>query len=620
MGRAGGWRDGAMGLPDDCARLCDPSRQRPNTALTLPYVLPMKIPFLLGLATSLAHLLSAATFTVTTTSDNGAGSLRQAILDANASVGERDTIVFNVPGEGVSGVQVIRAVDLPAITDPVILDGTTQPGYAGVPLILLNGEGQLATDSGGLTIMGGNSVVRGLAFGFMGQCCDAGQRPALLLTGGGTNQVEACYIGLDPLRPASLGNVSAGLVISNSAGNVIGGAEAAAGNVISGNRGAGLQVVGPLAVGNRIQGNFIGTDATGTNAVGNGQGGVEIYGAAHTLIGGPDRGMGNVISANGGQGILLAGQLGQPASDTVIFGNLLGLPLFAPTVVVDYPASDDHKRSPSSPGAPNEGTADCLEHFLVWYLARTGPVVSDDFQNRQGAVLNSLADRTTVGGAAVPLVYPLANLMGFGPGKPAVVATTGSGLVLGGNGYLNLHGDSTADVAFAPGVNGGMPVSPVVTKAASRGDTLLVEGVASAPAQAAVVVEVRRNFDVLSGGGGHAAFSFPVASLSGTAGEDGKFAFAVETDAWESLVPRTGGTVLATATQGGAMTSPDSGPLAMTILPDIRPDSFGLDYRQADAFSGGWSTPVYRHVTSRRRRRPGCGRCGSIRRCRGRCR
>ena len=56
-----------------------------------------------------------ATFTVTNTNDSGAGSLRQAILDANAQAGT-DTISFNIPGGGVH--TIAPATPLPTITDP----------------------------------------------------------------------------------------------------------------------------------------------------------------------------------------------------------------------------------------------------------------------------------------------------------------------------------------------------------------------------------------------------------------------------------------------------------------------------------------------------------------------
>ena len=80
----------------------------------------------LALALSLAAAAaSAATFNVTNTSDSGAGSLRQAILDANAA-GGADTIAFNITGSGVHTIAPVTA--LPAITSPVTINGYSQPG------------------------------------------------------------------------------------------------------------------------------------------------------------------------------------------------------------------------------------------------------------------------------------------------------------------------------------------------------------------------------------------------------------------------------------------------------------------------------------------------------------
>src|SRR5438876_296122 len=67
-----------------------------------------------------------ASFVVTTTADAGAGSLRQAISDANAAPGV-DDISFNIPGTGVQTINL--ASPLPTVTDVVTIDGTTQPGY-----------------------------------------------------------------------------------------------------------------------------------------------------------------------------------------------------------------------------------------------------------------------------------------------------------------------------------------------------------------------------------------------------------------------------------------------------------------------------------------------------------
>src|SRR5690606_14746899 len=57
----------------------------------------------------------AATFVVTNTGDAGAGSLRQAILDANANPG-LDQIHFNIPGAGPHTILV--SSDLPGVTSP----------------------------------------------------------------------------------------------------------------------------------------------------------------------------------------------------------------------------------------------------------------------------------------------------------------------------------------------------------------------------------------------------------------------------------------------------------------------------------------------------------------------
>jgi hypothetical protein len=74
--------------------------------------------------------LAPATFTVTNTSDSGAGSLRQAMLDANSIPGV-DSIDFDIPG---SGVQVISPdSELPNITEGVSINGYTQSGPLPTP-------------------------------------------------------------------------------------------------------------------------------------------------------------------------------------------------------------------------------------------------------------------------------------------------------------------------------------------------------------------------------------------------------------------------------------------------------------------------------------------------------
>jgi len=69
-----------------------------------------------------------ATFTVTNTNDSGAGSLRQAILDANANgnPADMDVIEFDIPGSDVHTISIQS--DLPMITEMVTVDGYSQTG------------------------------------------------------------------------------------------------------------------------------------------------------------------------------------------------------------------------------------------------------------------------------------------------------------------------------------------------------------------------------------------------------------------------------------------------------------------------------------------------------------
>src|SRR5262245_39397811 len=130
------------------------------------------------------------TFTVTNTTTTGPGSFRQAILDANANPGA-DNIVFNIPGAGVHTIML--AFFLPTILDPVTIDGTTQPGFTGSPIIELNGS--LAGPANGLSIDAGGTTVRGLVINsFQGNNLTGN---GILLDDNGGNVIEGNFIGTD---------------------------------------------------------------------------------------------------------------------------------------------------------------------------------------------------------------------------------------------------------------------------------------------------------------------------------------------------------------------------------------------------------------------------------------
>ena len=202
---------------------------------------------------------------VTTTADSGVGSLRAAIVYSNANA-VADTITFDIPG---SGVQVISPLTpLPTITNPVTIDGYSQPGASpntnttlaagdnAVLLIELYGAGQ-AFD--GLAIAAGGTTVRGLVIdGFSPGQGEGGIR----LANPGGDRVEGDFIGTDAAGKTGLGNFFG--VVVQSGNNTIGGTAPQQRNDISGNVSDGVYFKGDAAAGNAVQGNLIGTTAAGT--------------------------------------------------------------------------------------------------------------------------------------------------------------------------------------------------------------------------------------------------------------------------------------------------------------------------------------------------------------------
>ncbi len=290
--------------------------------------------------------LLLATFLVTNTNNSGAGSLRSAIADANAAAGF-DVINFLIAGPGPHVISPQRtnpadplSVAMP-ISSPMLIDGYSQAGASPNTLsegnnaaIRIRLDGALAgAGAGGLFIDGGGATVRGLAITRF-------EDGVIIRGGGGGNTIAGNFIGLDPLGNHidqlgnPLGNRDRGVTIEGSPGNTIGGADAAARNVISANGEIGVRLVRSGSVDNVIRGNYIGTDPSGMVDRGNGESlgpggsGIEVgvfsvnegY-ASRTTIGGTVPGAGNLISGNAGSGIVL---LGTPSRDNVIQGNYIG--------------------------------------------------------------------------------------------------------------------------------------------------------------------------------------------------------------------------------------------------------------------------------------------------------
>ncbi len=277
--------------------------------------------------------LFSTTFTVTNTNDSGAGSLRQAILDANNNPG-LDTIAFNIPGPGVRTISPTSA--LPTVTDPVIIDGYTQPGASQNTLaagddanLLIELEGSSAGGTSGLRISAGSSTVRGLVINrfVLPSGGDDTLGNGILLEGIGGDQITGNFLGTDAGGTLARPNTNAGVFVS-SPNNVVGGTTPEARNVISGNAPFDGVYVSPAngigdSSGNVIQGNFIGTQADGVSPLGNARIGVTFaHGAHDNVVGGTSASSGNVIAFNVNGVVVGTAGFGFPDSTGIsVLGN-----------------------------------------------------------------------------------------------------------------------------------------------------------------------------------------------------------------------------------------------------------------------------------------------------------
>ena len=284
-----------------------------------------------------------STFLVTNTLDSGTGSLRQAILNANAAntgtAASPDLIQFNIPTSdpgynSTTGAFPIKPLSaLPTVTDTVVLDGYSQPGTS--PNTLAVGDnavlkivldGSLAGAVEGLVIGGGNSTVRGLVVD------NFAYGSGIVLSGSGNHLVMGNFIGTDVIGVSAAANNNG--IATRSPGNEIGGTSPGARNIISGNN-SGLpdsadggsnpsdHGIDLGSNGNVIQGNYIGTDKSGAVALGNGAGVFDGSSSSNQTVGGltstPGTGAGNVISGNAGDGVFLGAD-----NLCLVAGNLIG--------------------------------------------------------------------------------------------------------------------------------------------------------------------------------------------------------------------------------------------------------------------------------------------------------
>jgi len=256
----------------------------------------------------LALPLSAATFTVTSSDDSGPGTLRQAILDANSLGAGPHTIAFNIAPAGLHTIRPLTPLP-PLMAGQTLLDATTQPGYAGVPIIEITGSPSTGGD--GLRIHADMARVQGFVInGFEGG--------AGVYVIGDDVKVMNNYLGLDADGTTVIPN-SQGVYCTGCGAIEIGSPTGNGRNVISGNRMAGI-MINTAGTGNSIRSNYIGTDATGMLPRGNYRG--IDWSNAIGRIGDETPEGGNVISASEQFGVFL---MGEGNDGTTLTNNLIGV-------------------------------------------------------------------------------------------------------------------------------------------------------------------------------------------------------------------------------------------------------------------------------------------------------
>jgi hypothetical protein len=328
----------------------------------------MRILFALFVGVACARGACGVTFVVTNTNDAGSGSLRQAILDANAT-GGADQIHFNIPGGGVH--TIVPLTMLPTLTDDagVVLDGYTQPGSnantlpAGDdahPRIELSGISTFGFGSA-IESQSANNVIRGFVIGNFGRGIYLGGSSSF-------NVITGNFIGTDRTGTASRSN-PVGIAVAGS-DHRIGGPAPTDRNLISGNNGPGVSV--GIAYRVVISGNFFGLQPDGASALSNNGAGIELQSSADCVIGGPTSGERNVFSANSQGGVRVIGGFGGGGNS--ILGNWFGLSASGGTaqsngvgIVLGFGAVSTRVGGP----APGEGNT-IAGHFTGIYLGDAG--------------------------------------------------------------------------------------------------------------------------------------------------------------------------------------------------------------------------------------------------------
>jgi hypothetical protein len=239
-------------------------------------------------------------------------------------------------GNSFSGVDLISDTNLVGgtaagagnlISGNITFDGVTISGFGNSVQgnfigVDATGANALSNGASGVSIQYGSNLVGGATAAARNIISGNYYAGVEMFYAEAGSVVQGNYIGTDVSGTFAIGNILEGVSITATSSNLVGGTTPGAGNVISGNGDDGVLIdpADEVAEQNRVQGNFIGTDATGTIALGNGFWGVEFE-SPNNLIGGTAPGAGNVISGGNDKGVATTSDF---ATNNLIQGNLIG--------------------------------------------------------------------------------------------------------------------------------------------------------------------------------------------------------------------------------------------------------------------------------------------------------
>jgi len=393
-------------------------------------------------------------------------------------VGTPDEIHFSIAGAGVHTISPTSA--LPTIIQPVIIDGYTQdsgtadpsddakpntngPGLANNAALKIELNGASAGDVNGLTITAGSSTVRGLVINrFATAPAFFGQGIRLQNDGGtfnGGNLIEGNFIGTDVTGMAASSNSGAGIVISFVSNNTVGGTALGAGNLISANGSNGIFIDGP-SESNTVQGNFIGTDVTGTVPLGN-ESGIVMNSSGNNTIGGGTPAARNVISGNRVFGV--SGTA--PATPHLIQGNYIGTDVTGMAAVPNQngvAAANYTVQGNVISGNSEYGMVVNFNNIVEGNLIGTNATGSGALGNGFGGITVQSAATGTIGGTTAGTGNTIAfNGILSGAGAGLVFFSTGQHVAILGNSIFSNTFGGQQGPGFGLGIDlGGNGVTP----------------------------------------------------------------------------------------------------------------------------------------------------------------